>query len=59
VYANIAKELNILPSNMLVIGDRLKVDVEPLLELGGSGIIVKHPDEFKIILNEMNKFLLV
>lgn len=46
-YLDIMKKYNFDISNVLVFGDRLKVDIEPIIELGGSGIQVTHPKEIE------------
>ena len=53
IYSEIIADLNISPHNTLSIGDRLKVDIDPLLELGGKGILVRNTDELKAALDEL------
>lgn len=53
VYANIIKSLNIQPNEIFSVGDRLLVDVQPMLELGGSGFVIKHPSEIDEIAHEL------
>ncbi len=45
IYLTIAKKLNINTKNLLVVGDRYKVDAQPMLEIGGNAVIIKHPEE--------------
>ncbi len=45
MYLSVAKKLNIDIKCLLVVGDRYKVDAQPMLELGGNAIIIKRPDE--------------
>jgi FMN phosphatase YigB (HAD superfamily) len=47
IYEEIIKNEGVKSNEVLVIGDRIKVDVNPVLELGGNGLIVKHPNEIK------------
>lgn len=47
LYREIIESEKVLPSEVLVIGDRIKVDVEPMLELGGNGLIVTKPKEIE------------
>jgi FMN phosphatase YigB (HAD superfamily) len=45
IYLTIAKKLGIETENLLVVGDRYKVDAEPMLQIGGNAVIIKRPDE--------------
>ena len=45
VYRQIEAELGCGFPAMMAVGDRFHVDIEPLLELGGCGAEVHHPDE--------------
>ena len=38
---------------MLSIGDRYHTDVEPLIQLGGKGIIVNKPIALELVANNM------
>lgn len=51
VYSWIKEENNLQFKNMLAVGDRYNVDLLPLLERGGNGILVKTPDEIDMIQN--------
>lgn len=44
-FARAAEELAVSPEEMLSVGDRYTVDIEPLLGLGGSGLLVSGPSE--------------
>lgn len=46
-YTEIINSEHISPSEILVIGDRVKVDVDPMLELGGNGLIITRPYEIE------------
>lgn len=52
-YARISKELNLDTSELLIIGDRLKIDIFPMLEQGGKGILVANTDELKLAVEEL------
>ena len=52
-YAKIAEDLNLSPKNLLIIGDRLKIDIFPLLELDGNGVLVSNTDEVKTVIEEL------
>ena len=45
VYRQIEEELGCGYPAMMAVGGRFHVDIEPLLELGGCGAEVHHPDE--------------
>lgn len=47
VYEKIKQIENCHFDQMIVIGDRYSVDIEPLVELGGKGLLVKHTDEIE------------
>lgn len=51
VYSLIKEENGLQFENMLAVGDRYNVDLLPLLEQGGNGILVKTPDEIDMIQN--------
>jgi FMN phosphatase YigB (HAD superfamily) len=53
IYKTIIASLHLKANEVIVIGDRLLVDVQPLLELGGSGFVIKHPSEIDEIANEL------
>jgi FMN phosphatase YigB (HAD superfamily) len=55
IYDTIIKSLNIKPNEVFSVGDRLLVDVQPLLELGGSGFVITHPSEIDDIAEELFK----
>ncbi|MGD9901270.1 MAG: HAD family hydrolase [Spirochaetales bacterium] len=55
IYKLIGDNLNLTYNSLFAIGDRLLVDVQPLLELGGSGIIITHPDQINEICDEIIK----
>jgi HAD superfamily hydrolase (TIGR01549 family) len=52
-FIHVAERLTISPHAMLSIGDRFKVDIEPLLALGGSGILVSGPKEIPLIVEKL------
>lgn len=39
--------------NMLSIGDRYQTDVAPIEELGGNGIVINHPTQLPLVLDEL------
>ena len=47
LYQDIIESEHVMSNQVLVIGDRIKVDVEPMLELGGNGIVVTRPKEIE------------
>lgn len=49
VYSLIKEKNRLQFENMLAVGDRYNVDLLPLLEQGGNGILVKMPDEIDMI----------
>jgi len=46
-YNNIIQENNCKPENVVVIGDRYKVDILPLQEIGGNGIQIQTRDDLE------------
>ncbi len=52
-YLDILKKNNLLPKNLLVVGDRFKVDIEPAIKLGASGVLVNGPEEIELLLKEL------
>ena len=50
---NIRKKYNLEYVNMLSIGDRYKTDVEPILELGGMGVVVDGAKELWNVLEAL------
>ncbi len=55
IYQKIINEANVSPSRFLVIGDRYVVDLVPLLNLGGSAILIKNVKEVNKILLKLLK----
>lgn len=51
-YSAIAEEEGLPPSQMLVVGDRMAVDVEPMLGIGGNGLFVANTDEIELFFKE-------
>ena len=49
IYSLISKKERLQYKNMLSVGDRYSVDILPLLQQGGSGILVKSPSEISMI----------
>lgn len=47
LYQDIIESEHVMSNQVLVIGDRIKVDVEPMLELGGNGLVVTRPKEIE------------
>ena len=39
--------------NILSIGDRYQTDVAPIEELGGNGIVINHPTQLPLVLDEL------
>ena len=54
-YLDIIKKENIKPSELLAIGDRFKVDIEPALKVGASGILINKPRDLKFIIENILK----
>ena len=52
-YLEILKKNKLSPKNLLVVGDRYKVDIEPALNLGANGILVNGPEEIELVLKEL------
>lgn len=44
VFEFICKKYKLVPQKMLSIGDRYETDIRPMLELGGSGLLLYSPD---------------
>lgn len=53
-YKEIISKEEITPKEVVVIGDRFKVDIQPLLDMGGNGILIKTNKD----LEQAIKFLL-
>jgi len=51
-FVYISENFNIPFEKMLSVGDRHEVDILPLLELGGSGVLVKNPKEIENVLRK-------
>lgn len=52
-YKDIIAKEKIKNDEFLVVGDRFKVDIEPALSLGASGILVNGPEEIELVLKEL------
>jgi HAD superfamily hydrolase (TIGR01549 family) len=52
-FLYVADQLRTNPKEMLSVGDRYEVDIEPLLALGGSGVVVTGPEEIPCIAKEL------
>jgi len=52
VYEYILNENDIKASQAIVFGDRYHVDIQPLENLGGKGVLVKHPREIENYIKE-------
>ncbi len=55
IYSLVKKENGIRFEDMLAVGDRYRVDLLPLVEQGGNGILVKTPDEIDKIQNILDE----
>ncbi len=44
-YQYVSNELGVPPNKIIAIGDRYNVDIKPLINLGGDGVLVDLPDE--------------
>lgn len=53
-YQQIIAENNVQPNEVMVFGDRYNVDILPLENLGGSGVLVKKPQDIKNYLIKEN-----
>ncbi len=53
IYKKIIEDNKIDVSQVIVFGDRYNVDILPLENLGGCGVLVKHPQEIFNYLKEM------
>ena len=53
VMESLCRELGFAPSALFSIGDRYHTDVEPLLELGGAGVVVKTPHSLSALLCDL------
>lgn len=51
--SELIREYNISPQDLISIGDRYHTDIEPALNLGGSGILLNHPSSLKILFEDM------
>lgn len=59
-YRNILKKINVKPENFLMVGNSLKSDILPVLEIGGEGAYIpyKHTWEHeKIDMKDYSNFL--
>ena len=45
VYSNICAEYKILPHQLIAIGDKFAVDIQPMIEIGGDGFEIDSPSE--------------
>lgn len=54
--AKIIKTYNAKAEDTLSIGDRYLVDVKPILELKGKGIVIPRPSSFKKVIEDFNNF---
>ena len=52
-YEQIIAENKIAPQEAIVFGDRFKVDIEPMLNLGGSGILIQNISDLDSALNNL------
>lgn len=57
----IAKSFHVSPKEMISIGDRYKTDIEPMLELGGKGVLIDNPSDLikvytALVNNELSDF---
>ena len=52
-YLDIIKREKIKPNELLAIGDRFKVDIEPALKIGASGILINKPRDLKFIIENI------
>lgn len=52
VFRKTAEKLNVNYDEILSIGDRYEIDIAPVLELGGSGVLVDGPGELIKYINE-------
>lgn len=53
-FGKIIRDYNINACDLLSIGDRYHTDIEPVIELGGNGILIKSPSSVQRILEDMN-----
>jgi HAD superfamily hydrolase (TIGR01549 family) len=44
-FSHIKRLLNVSINEIISIGDRYEVDVEPVLQLGGNGVVISTPEE--------------
>lgn len=51
VYKMIQQSENCKFQEIMVVGDRYSVDIQPLVELGGNGLLIKHVDEITQFFN--------
>ncbi len=54
-YLDIIHREHIKPSELLVIGDRFKVDIEPAIELGANGILIDKPRDLISIISQIEE----
>ena len=57
IYERVMKDCGVTANQVLVIGDRMKVDIEPMLELGGNGALVRDVKEVKDLIGKLLKTL--
>lgn len=53
IYQELLNEYNLDAKNVIAIGDRFVVDIEPLIKLGGGGVLISNTTEVVSIINEL------
>lgn len=54
IYQSLMDKYELCANQMCAIGDRYKVDLEPLIKLGGGGFLVSELRDFNVILEYLN-----
>lgn len=49
----LAEKYQIPFSSLLSIGDRFSTDIQPIIDLGGKGVLIKKPSNLKILLSDL------
>ena len=55
IYKEIIQKFGVSSEQVLVIGDRYMVDIDPIVKLGGGGVLVNNSDEATLVINEIIK----
>ena len=54
-YKDILQSEGLVPSQVIVIGDRYNVDIKPFEEIGGGGVQITNTDEVEGLIKQLLK----